>query len=330
MLAKVAAYRTLVLVGVLAALVATACGGAGSPTPSQTATAGLSPAANGCRPDRDGLTPGATVVRKLSSGGQEREYRLHMPANGGAGPWPLVLNWHGLGGSALLQEAYSGLVPLSDQHGFVLVSPDGTGSPRGFAAFPGIGATDDIQFTRDLLDAVICDADVDPPRVYSTGHSNGGFMSSRIGCELGDRIAAIAPVAGVFVPANGTCKRSIPVMAFHGTADTVVPYEKGLILGILPYDGAVAGAQDWAVTNPAIPRSQCDAIGVGEGKLSEHVVRLDVTGCSTEPVVLIKVVDGGHTWPGAIDVPSLGTTTREISASEMMWEFFKEKRSPAR
>ncbi len=331
MQAKRELRRALLLIGVLSALTLTACGG-GNPAPNAdtTGTTAATTDGSGCRPNRDGLAPGATVVRKLTSGGVEREYRIHIPAKGGTAPFPLVLNWHGLGGSALLQETYSGLVPLSDRHGFVLVSPEGTGSPRGFAAFPGIGSVDDVQFTRDLLDAVICDTDADPARVYSTGHSNGGFMSSRIACELGDRIAAIAPVAGLNVPPNTPCKRSMPVMAFHGTADTVVPYEKGLILGVLRYDGAVDGAQDWAVTNPAIPRPQCDAIGVGEGKLTEHVVRLEVTACSTEPVVLIKVIDGGHTWPGAIDVPALGATTREISASEMMWEFFKAKQSPAR
>jgi polyhydroxybutyrate depolymerase len=309
--------------GALLLLGTAACGGgAKDEAPAATVTAS-------CQPNRDGLAPGATVVRSLVSGGQTREYRLHIPKKGVASP-AVVLNWHGLGGSALLQEAYSGLVPVSNREGFILVSPDGTGSPRGFSAFPGIGSVDDVQFARDLIDRVLCDTGADARRVYSTGFSNGGFMSSRIACALGDRIAAIAPVAGVFVPQKTTCMRSMPVLAFHGTADTVVPFEEGLILGVLPYDGAVAGAQDWAVTNPAVAREQCDAIGVGEGMVSDHVVRLEVTGCSTEPVVLIKVIDGGHTWPGANDVPSLGATTREISASEMMWAFFKEKRSPAR
>lgn len=77
------------------------------------------------------------MVRTLTSGGIERSYRLHMPSGRDLGAPALVLNWHGLGSNAQGQEAYSGLVPLSDREGFVLVSPDGTGSPRGFAVFPG-------------------------------------------------------------------------------------------------------------------------------------------------------------------------------------------------
>lgn len=184
-----------------------------------------------------------------------------------------------------------------------------------------------MQVARDLIARVICDAGIDGSRVYSTGLSNGAFLSSRIGCELGDVVAAIAPVAGLFVPGGVTCKRSMPVLAFHGTADAVVPYEHGLILGLIPYEGAEDAATDWALVNGADPG--CDLVETAETHLSDHVQRFTASACGHLKVALIVVEGGGHTWPGAaIDIPSLGVTTHEISASEMIWEFFKEKRLP--
>ncbi len=298
-----------------------------SPSPAAVASPAASAPLTGgaaCSAFPAGSTPGQTSALRITSGGIDRTFRIHISARlAAADRAPVVLNFHGLGSNATEQEFYSGLVPVSDREGFLLVSPDGTGATRGFSSFRNLGTgVDDVQFTRDLLDRVARDFCIDAARVYSTGLSNGAFMSSYLGCVLSDRIAAIAPVAGVYRPQG--CARAIPVLAFHGTDDRVVPYDGGTVLGLLPYDGAVKGASGWAAANGCTP-----SLGSKETKLTEHVRRTDFLACgAVASVSLVTVEGGGHTWPGAIDVPTLGPVTKEISAADMIWAFFKEQRLP--
>lgn len=46
------------------------------------------------------------------------------------------------------------------------------------------------------MDTLIRDHNVDPEQIYITGWSNGGFMSYRLGCQLGDRIRGVIPFVG--------------------------------------------------------------------------------------------------------------------------------------
>jgi polyhydroxybutyrate depolymerase len=286
---------------------------AASPVTEASGTCGTLP------PD---VRAGQTAVRTLHAGGLDRSYRLHVPAGAAsAAGLPVVLNFHGLGSAAVEQEFYSGLVPLSDAEGFVLVTPDGTGSPRGWAiGAVNNGAADDLAFVDVLLDTLERELCIDPARVYATGMSNGAFFSSLLGCIRPERIAAIAPVAGVAWYDSVSCGRPIPVLAFHGVLDTVVPYEEGMIFGVIPYAGAEANAAGWAAHNGCDPSPSTVA-------LTEHVERLEYEGCAAE-TALITVEDGGHTWPGAIPVARLGPTTTEISAAAMIWAFFADKAVP--
>ena len=100
----------------------------------------------------------------------------------------------------------------------------------------GPGAPDDVAFIDDLLNAVEAELCIDSARVFSTGFSVGAGLSVRLACDLSDRIAAIAPVSGVYfppfnprrIPEPGCLStRPVPVIAFHGTADPGVPFEGG-------------------------------------------------------------------------------------------------------
>ncbi|OAI42468.1 hypothetical protein AYO38_03035 [bacterium SCGC AG-212-C10] len=273
--------------------------------------------AGACDGTSAGVIAGQTAIRNLTSAGKERQFRVHLPAKTDTGAaMPVVLNFHGYGSNALEQETYSGLVPLSDREGFLLVSPDGTGSPRGWASFSLIPTgTDDVRFVDDLIVELGRSFCIDTQRIYATGLSNGAFMSSRLGCVLSDRIAAIAPVAGVYNPVEH-CGRPMPVLAFHGTADSVVPFDGGLMLRMVPYGGARRGISGWAEANGC-----SEAIEVV--RLTDHVTRETHSSC-TSPADLIVVDGGGHTWPGAFDVPALGPVTKEISAAELIWTFFAQ------
>jgi polyhydroxybutyrate depolymerase len=252
----------------------------------------------------------------------ERTYRLHLPAGvTNAANLPVVLNFHGLGSNGAEQETYSGLVPLSDREGFVLVSPDGTGGPRGWAfALSGNSPDDDLAFVDDLLATLAADLCIDTSRVYATGMSNGAFFSSLLACLRADRIAAIAPVAGIAWAEGLPCGGPVPVIAFHGVQDSVVPFYGGEIFGVIPYDGAPLAIAGWAGHNG------CAGTAPVQEKLAENVelVRYEECAAATQ---LIAVTDGGHTWPGAFPLPRLGPTNREVSAAELIWAFFKDKAS---
>jgi polyhydroxybutyrate depolymerase len=271
---------------------------------------------SGCgRPLPSGLRPGTTSVRSIVSGGTTRVYRLHVPAGSTATtPLPVVLNFHGRYGTAIEQEQYSGLLPVSDREDFLLLTPDGTGDPTGWSA----GATppngvDDVRLVNDLLDTVERELCVDAGRVYATGFSNGAFMSSRLACEMSDRIAAFAPVGGVDFPASG-CGAPVPMLAFHGTDDEVVPLRGGQVRGWM-YAGADVAMDAWAAQNG------CLAANARTVPLGRTVARTSYQGCQAE-ASMVFVQGGGHTWPGARDNPGLGSTTHDISAAELIWTFF--------
>ncbi|MGD9934629.1 MAG: PHB depolymerase family esterase [Dehalococcoidia bacterium] len=297
---------------------------------SSSPSAGASPAASATVPPGPAscaalpadLKVGATVVRQLVVDGEARSYRLHLPAGiTTAAGLPVVLNFHGLGSSALEQEIYSGLVPLSDSERFVLVTPDGTGVPRGWAvALLGNGSEDDLDFVDALLAMLDRELCPDMARVYSTGMSNGAFFSSLLGCVRADSVAAIAPVAGVAWSDALDCGRPMPIIAFHGIADGTVPFEGGDIFGVIPYAGAEQSVDGWAGHNGCASESSTKQI-------TEHVSEVGYAGCAA-PTLLYAVEGGGHTWPGAIPVSRLGPTTDEIDAASMIWAFFEDKSVP--
>ncbi len=299
------------------------------PAPAQPATseeannAASKKRSGGCGRSSANAPPGSTSARELVSGGVRRTYRVHIstnlaahdtPATAGA---PLVLLFHGRGGSGQLVENYSGLVPVSDREGFILVSPNGVGTPttgwNAGASGPS-WPTDDVQFGRDLLATLKNDLCIDPTRVYATGHSNGAFMAARLACAMGGAIVAIAPVAGVSVPAEG-CPRDLPVIAFHGTWDDVVPFAGGKVRDTSDYSGAERQTAAWAAIDG------CATAPVTE-RPSPHVRVVRYEGCR-QPVTLVLAEGAGHEWPGGPNTPHAA----ELATASLIWAFFRDIQS---
>jgi len=182
-----------------------------------------------------GVTVGTRTI-----GTEERPARLLVPpAHDGTTPLPLLVLLHGYGASAVLQDGYFGTTRVARELGVYLVLPDGTvdaGGRRFWNAgaccdFGGVDV-DDVGYLTGLLDEVEALVPVDTDRVYFLGHSNGGFMSYRMACELSDRITAVAALAGTeatAVPCTPT--RPVSVLHMHGTADPTILYEGGTLGG---------------------------------------------------------------------------------------------------
>ncbi|MFO0609349.1 MAG: PHB depolymerase family esterase [Polyangiales bacterium] len=268
---------------------------------------------------------GAGGVRSLAMGAVTRSYRVYAGRRyDPTRPAMLVINLHGFTSNALQQELYANMPALADARGFVVASPDGLDASWNAGQCCGLSMTravDDVGFVRALIDAVSAEYCVDPSRVFATGLSNGGFLSHRLACELSDRIAAVAPVAGVVGVPTCTPARAVPVFQFHGTLDTLVPYQGGGLTGFASVADTMRG---WAA------RDGCGATSTEF--LRRGLVHCDRWGgCRDGAEVQLCTVDGGgHTWPGAVPIPAFGLTATDVSASEMMLDFFERHPMPRR
>jgi polyhydroxybutyrate depolymerase len=223
---------------------------------------------------------------------------------------PLVINMHGLGSNYVEQEWMSGMTPKADQAGFIIVYPQAGAGIWNIEA--GEIGEIDVGFLRLMLDYLESILAIDPKRIYATGFSNGGGMAHRLGCDLSDKIAAIAPVSAAPMQEQPCYPgRPVPVVAFHGTEDIYAPYldeQRG-------YD--IRGwVQDWVARNSCDPQPEITyQSGVVMGETWN--------ACESDATVTLYTVHGGrHAWPRAFSAQEQDSSAESIDASEVIWDFF--------
>lgn len=337
--------RPVILVALLA-LAACSSGGDGdaatpASTTSTTAAEVEARRSAGCG-GSGGPPPGQTEER-MFSGGVERTYIRNVPD--AEGPMPLVVDFHGYSEGAAIHVAMSELPAYGDEQGFATLVPQGSGDPvRWDVALD----SPDLAFAGDLLDEAERTLCIDLARVYVTGLSNGAFMTSSVACRYADRVAAVAPVAGVQDPEGCDPDRPVPVLAIHGTDDEFVAYDGGLgerALDLPAPDGSGRTLRETGASGrpegPSVPeiveawaaRNGCEGEPVTTS-VTEDVDRLAHDCPDGAAVELYRIDGGGHAWPGsalsAAVEQVVGFTTMTISANEVMWAFFQEHPLPAR
>jgi polyhydroxybutyrate depolymerase len=226
---------------------------------------------------------------------------------------------------------------LADRAGFLVVYPDGYENSwadgRGTTKAEQSGV-DDVAFLHSLIQQLVQKNGVDPQRVYVAGISNGGLMVGRLACELSDEIAAFAVVAATFPERlTATCRPShpVPILFIHGTLDPILPAAGGTPkVGaggiILSAEGAVDfwRGLDACGASP-IEERLIDPVQDGTQTLFRR------WACAQGSQVLFYQVEGGgHTWPGGWQyLPKIliGRTSRDFSASEVIWTFLAMYRS---
>lgn len=242
------------------------------------------------------------------------------PSYDGTKPVPVVFNFHGYGSTAKQQMGYGNFKPEADRDGFLIVALDGQGEGRArhfnLAAEPAL--QDDVAVTNALLDHLEATLCVDPKRIYSTGMSDGGAMTSTLACREPDRFAAFGAVAVEFYRSACAPDHLVAFLGIHGTDDPVVPFDGGAVnccsgVSLGPAPDALAG---WAAHNG------CEA-AFTDAALGTEVTKRTWSACKGGEVVFYIINGGGHTWPGALAVPRLGKTTTQLDASATIWEFFK-------
>ena len=303
----------------------------------------------------DGAAAAAGHTKQtMSSGGEARWYYRDVPATQATGkPMPVVFDFHGYSEGADVHLQMSGMSKFGDEKGFVTITPQGTGA---VVRWENTIGSKDEKFFGEMLDQVESQLCVDTNRVYVTGLSNGAFMTSAIACQFSDRVAAVAPVAGVRNIDGCSAKRAVPIVAFHGTADGYVAYDGGLGekgLDLPAPDGSgkklrdtltpaqlKAGGGDsipnimgaWAKRNGCQTKAKganvpLNVYTVTEGAIASDVTKLTFTCPAGHDTVLYRVTGGGHTWPGSAFSQAIesvvGHTTMNINADQIMWDFFQ-------
>lgn len=311
------------LLAVLAACVVLAgCTDAPAPEPERSATPSAVPSgsAKGCGQVPDDVTGGVRdVERTIDVDGSERSYVVHVPPGyDGREALPVVYLFHGLGGTAAEVVTYSGFSNAADDRGFVLVAPQAQGDRKEWdvmatAEQPRSDAAFWLELTQRLGDEWCIDGD----RQYAAGMSNGSAVVFAMACRGVYPIKAYGAVAATFYD-RAACGDSPPasIVYFHGTADQVVPFDGGPT-PIFPVRGVRAVMADWAAHDGCASRPRTTDVAAD--------VQLERwTGCDDGARLESYVIDGGgHTWPGAaVDIPPLGATTRSVSATEVISDFF--------
>ncbi|MEO1414820.1 MAG: T9SS type A sorting domain-containing protein [Bacteroidota bacterium] len=265
-----------------------------------------------------------TINYTLTVDSVQREFILYVPSSyTGNSSAPLVLSYHGLGGTAQAQMDDHDFRPLADSVGFLVAHPQGAPIVGGTAPgwnFGNDSLPDDVLFTSAIIDTIAADYNVNMDRVYACGMSFGGFFSIFLAGQLSDRIASVASVAGTVVSTVPdsliTPERPLSLLQIHGTNDFNVAYNGS------PFSQSVQYILDLFITH-----NNCDSIPTttslpdtdpNDGSTVEHIVYAN--GDEGTVVEHFRITGGGHTWPD--ENTNAQRVNRDINGCEEIWKFF--------
>jgi polyhydroxybutyrate depolymerase len=314
-------------------------------TTATTSTTVFDPAAIAARPSAGcgvaGAAPAGEVKVTIASGGAQRWYVRHVPpAHDGVHPVPLVVDLHGYSEGADVEVLMSQLGAFGDTHGFATITPEGSGTVPQWDTSAGSA---DQAFVADAIDDAERTLCIDLARVFVAGLSNGAMMASALACTMGDRVAAVAAVAGITAHEGCAPARPVPVVTFHGTEDPFIsfgggygaavadlPAGDGRTLGELASSTSTTGPTPdlppipdvvaaWAARNGCGPRAATTSVAA-------DVARISYPCPPDADVDFYRIDGGGHAWPGSAFSAAIsnivGSTTMAIDANTILWDFF--------
>ncbi len=313
---------------------------------------GVSACAESQRLDRPGRDRGAQAaedhglpLETLRHDGLDRTFLIARPdRNTATGLYPVVIGLHGGGpGDAATAADVQRFHEIDAGEPLLVVYPNGIGAEwndgRGETfTRHGDPTADDVGFLAALIDHLVRYEAADSSRIYMAGASNGAMMSHRAGCELAEKLAAIAPVIAP-MPSNTardcTPQRPLPVLMILGEEDPWVPFEGGTVAPLGRPSGTVLSADRtmalWAEANGCALRPQVrhdTRRPAGDGT---RIRRETYWRCAADTVMIV-IEGGGHTWPGA-DRGSgraaqrlVGRNTSQLDATMEIWAFFQDQR----
>ena len=272
--------------------------------------------------------------------GKERTYIIHLPYNyQSLKGMPVILALHGSGGKSENTQRLYQLDPLADKYGYIVIYPqaiDLNWNIPGITSYGKIdSAADDVHFLSSLIDTAQKIYNGDSNRVFVTGLSRGGKFALYLGEKLNRRIKAIAPVcASIPVDMLDTFHfaKPIPVLLINGTLDPLVNYNGGY--GRLNVGDHIGAGFYMTPTETLVQKlislDACDTAAT-VSQIPQHNAG---DGCSAikyyyksnkAPVEFIKVIGGGHTWPGSLQylpIFVIGNVCMDFNAADEVFDFF--------
>jgi polyhydroxybutyrate depolymerase len=276
----------------------------------------------------------ADTLGHVASGGVERNFLIHVPAK--LPPHPaLVLVFHGGGGTPAGMARLTGFDAQADQHGFIVVYPQGLERHWNDGRSTIKNKVDDVGFVTALVAQLTARYAIDPARIYATGMSNGAIFTNFLGCRMAGTFAAIAPVAGsLAVGMTPGCEPAGPlsVLMIAGTADPIMPFDGGAVRNFHGHGegGYVLGAGHSAAFWQFIDGCAGTSAPLYPAPLvANDLTRLEIykaTGCRAGyDVQEINVLLAGHIWPGGPQyLPRfiIGPDSHQMNASAAITDFF--------
>ncbi len=313
-------------------------GGRGAGLAAGGAALALAAAAlSGCGQQQDevaALSPGCALesapgdgqdTLTVRQGSESRSFTLALPEIADpAERLPLLLAFHGTSGQAESFLTQTGLGEAATGRGIAVLAPQAEGSPAAWA-IPGVAGLDDVEFVETAIEQVgqlLC---VDPDRVYATGISGGAAMAAYFACAS-ERVAAIAPVAGVGLLRVCPDGPPVSVLAFHGDMDPIAPFSVDAEYTALTAGSVFIGdvrevMTGWGARESCKPQPEVEVLG-------DEALDYRWLDCRTgSDVQLVVLAGGGHTWPGSDPPPAevesfVGATSQAVDATEQMLDFF--------
>lgn len=267
--------------------------------------------------------------------GNPRSFIVYLPTGyNNAGKMPMIFAIHGGSGTPEGMINIANFKTIADRDKVVLVYPAGIQNNLndGRPTTPNQLGINDVSFFNQMCDYMIVNNSVDGTKIYATGISNGGFMSSRLGCELSNRIAAIAVVAATIeantIAPNCNPGRPVPAIYIHGTADNIAPFTGGT--STVGAGGTVLShfqsIDKWVTINGCNPTPTITDLPDISNDGTTIKQRVYSGGTNGSDVVSYVVLNGGHTWPQGLQyLPEsiIGKTSQDLNANEVIWTFFK-------
>ncbi len=280
------------------------------------------------------IAPSGTfrVESTLEVGSLVRTFTVVLPSTyySDQNSFPVLIAMHGGGGSAKQMEDSYGLKEKAEEEKYIIIYPDGVQSDgilkartwnAGFCCEYAMEKNiDDVGFLSKMIDEVNRIYKSNSKRVYATGMSNGGMMAYRLGCEISNKIAAIAPVACTMVTIS-ECKPkfSMPIIQFHSILDKNVPFNGGIGIRGINYPAVEKGIASWAAIN--------DCKNIAKVLKDDQNFKLtEWTSCNSQTEIQYYLTkDGGHSWPGAPIVrASADLPSKVLNANQLIFDFFRK------
>ena len=281
--------------------------------------------------------PSEQKTINITFDGVARNFIVYLPSGyNNSGKMPLIFAIHGGSGTPEGMINIANFKTIADRDKVVLVYPEGVQKNwnDGRPTAPNQLGINDVGFFNQMCDYMINNYSVDAKKIYATGISNGGFMSTRLGCELSNRIAAIAVNAATIeattIAPNCKPNRPVPALYIHGTTDPLVPFLGGQITA-----GGTAGGtilshfqaiDKWVTINGCNPTPTVTDLPDIANDGTTIKQRVYSGGANGSEVVSYVVLNGGHTWPQGyqyLNEAIIGKTSQDMNACEVIWTFFK-------